>query len=207
MTESLRKKKVTGEVLAAYDERIRRWVGELLRNGGTGGSGGTSDVPSWVKQVVTIDSEINIKNVNELNAIVAPDRDPSVRTPYSIVVWIEDISGIRIGYRAPGVNSGNLQVYVFKNRPVFILVTYDDLGAWVELDFLGSTYRFRSLDSNQENFEYDPSIEDYYLKYTSLATKKFVQEAVNKSIESGLTEERVQEMIDASVGAAISDSY
>lgn len=168
---------------------------------------GSVDIPGWIGQVVYVESLTNCKNVNDINALLWPEQDFSSKNTHSTIVFFGKTSGLRLITKSPWASSETEVVRIFVDELAKVRVRYDELGAWVDINSFGNLYSFRSLDTNQEHLEYDPDDKIYRTEYSSLTTISEVQSIVNTATADSLTEARVQEMIDVSVGSAISDSY
>lgn len=168
---------------------------------------GSVDIPVWVSQVVMAESSDNLKNANEINSLIWPDQDFTSKDDHSAMVFFGKTLGLRLTTRKPGESSETVIIRIFVDELAKLGVRYDELGAWIDIKSFGTQYSFRSLDANQEYFEYDPENKAYRIDYSNFPTTSEVQSIVNTATANSITEARVQEMIDTSVGAAISDSY
>lgn len=211
--------------LVATPTTVEQDIGKLsVRLDAVEAGFGSVDIPEWIGQVMTADSSNNIKNVNEINSLIWPDQDFSSRIGHSAIVFFGKTSGLRLMTKKPGDSSETVVVRIFVDEFARLRVRYDDLGAWIDINSLDGQYSFRSLDDNQEYFEYDPDDKLYRIVYSNFpttsevssmidtstadsVTEARVQEIVNTATADSITEARVQEMIDSSVGAAIADSY
>lgn len=199
---------IVQEALASFDaglseDEVRAIVADAIAESGSG----SADVPAWISQVVSIDSSVACANVSDVNTLVWPGQDFSSKTNHFSIVFLGKTSGIHLVTRSPGGAAETAFTVILVNQPIMLSVRYDDLGAWVDIYALGARYSLRSLDSSQEYFEYNSADVTYYADYRFLPTTASVQSMINTATGDSITEARVQEMIDASVGAAIASSY
>lgn len=188
------------------EEEVRQIVVEILAESGSGGE--PEIIPEWIGQIVFVNSPTNCRNASDVNGLIWPGQDFSSKNDHSAMAFFGKTSGLRLITRNPGGASSETEVVrIFVDELVKLTVRYDEFGTWVDVDSFEGRYSFCSLDSNQEYFEYASDNKIYHVDYSDLPTTSDVQSIVDLATGSSLTEERVQEMIDASVGAALADYY
>lgn len=261
MTNDLMSRKVTGEVLVAYDELIRAWVIEQLKDVGAtinedrvqemidsaleefDGGASTDEIKNVVQEMVesgelAVSSEPQFETISDKtfnnaeeiaesfplgettnvilkNVTINSSPDPetfdnvvanvtnSVDGSTRVVKMVtNDGRELEFTYdsdidpsTATITKTSQISISAIKENLSDLENTVDDLDA--DLENLSTTLSSTNTSlSNLEN-----TVNDLSISVTN------INNTINNIQTNSITEQRVQEMIDASVGAAIADSY
>lgn len=216
MDNQLGDKKVTGEVLVVYDAIIRAWVLDQLKD--SGASINENRVQEMIDAALeSFDGGVTKDDLKSIINEMVSDGELSIESPSQFKVVSDKIfeTADQIASEFPVGESSNVildnvtignppNAESFQNVVANITNSPDGIITVVTND--GRTLEF-SYDTSL------PSTEATLSKSLSSSTSELadsittIQQTINNIEANSLTEARVQEMIDESVGAAISDSY
>lgn len=255
MREALLEKRVTGEILIAYDELIKAWVTEQLRKTGvslteerveeivsealSNFNGGISeaDVRQIVTEIIDESTLSGVTQFEEIENVVLETVDDIIHRFPSGVTKNIVFKNVTLHYNEISEEEITQKTKVFKNVLVNLSNKQNEEGHEniLIISANDSTYDIYKYDLTSDptntrvSIVHGSSTSD--IENELLSVGKEVEELgsiistvgggleevkenitnINQNIQSiqdsSITEERVQEMIDLSVGAAISDSY
>ena len=229
MPNDLYSRKVTGEVLVAYDEMIRAWVLDQLKDVGAtinedrvqemidaaldefNGAGATTEQIKSIIQEMIDSGEISTGSEAQFRVI----SDKTFSTVDQIVEEFpvgesENVvlKNVTINFPDGSETFQNVLANV-KNVPdgdestrTVTIVTNDGRNIKLSYDSNDNPSTASPTKTSESDLS---SLGDTVNNLSESITN--INEIINNIQTNSITEERVQEMIDASVGAAISDSY
>lgn len=216
MDNQLGDKKVTGEVLVVYDTIIRAWVLDQLKD--SGASINENRVQEMIDAALeSFDSGVTKDDLKSIINEMVSDGELSIESPSQFKVVSDKIfeTADQIASEFPVGESSNviLDNVTIGNPPN--AESFQNVVANITNSPDG-TITVVTNDGRTLEFSYDTSLsstEATLSKSLSSSTSELadsittIQQTINNIETNSLTEARVQEMIDESVGAAISDSY